>query len=221
MGQKINPKGFRLGVIFPQEKTSGASLNTWSSRWFADDKRYKEFLLEDVKIRRALTAKLRPAGIAQVEIERSINKMDITLHVSRPGVVIGRGGAGLEEVKKFIQGMVETKTASKMKLEIKVEPVKEPNLDAYLVAANIAEQLAKRLPHRRVVNSTIDKVMAARAKGVKILLSGRIAGADISRRETFKAGSMPLSTLREDIDFAAYPALTRSGYVGVKVWICR
>lgn len=221
MGQKINPRGFRLGVIFPQEKTSGASLNTWSSRWFADDKRYKDFLLEDVKIRRALTSRLRPAGISQVEIERSINKMDITLHVSRPGVVIGRGGAGLEEVKKFIQGMVETKSASKMKLEIKVEPVKEPNLDAYLVAANVAEQLVKRLPHRRVVNSAIDKVMAAHAKGVKILLSGRIAGADISRRETFKAGSMPLSTLREEIDFAAYAALTRSGYVGVKVWICK
>ncbi len=210
MGQKINPKGFRLGNLY-----------TWSSRWFADDKRYKDFLLEDVKIRKALTLRLRPAGVSQVEIERSINKIDITLHVSRPGVVIGRGGAGLEEVKKYIQGLLDSKSAAKMKLEIKVEPVKEPNLDAYLVAANVAEQLAKRLPHRRVVNSAVDKVMTAGAKGVKIMLSGRIAGADISRRETFKAGTMPLSTIREDIDFATYPSMTRSGYVGVKVWICK
>lgn len=210
MGRKINPKAARLGI-----------LHTWNSRWFAKDKKYKEFLLEDVKIRRALMKNLKPAGISQVEIERSINKIDITLHVSRPGVVIGRGGAGLEEVKKMVEGIVASGTPSKLKLEIKVEPIKEPNLDAYLVAATIADQLGKRLPHRRVISAAIGKVMTAGARGVKIALSGRIAGADISRRETFKAGTIPLSTLRENIDFAIFPSLTRSGYIGVKVWICK
>ncbi|MBI4999697.1 30S ribosomal protein S3 [Candidatus Gottesmanbacteria bacterium] len=209
MGQKIHPKGLRLGNLY-----------TWDSRWFVKGKKYKEFLLEDVKIRRVLMEKLRAAGISQVEIERSINKINITLHVSRPGVVIGRGGAGLEEIKKMVEKIVSL-PPSKTKIEIKVEPIKEPNLDAYLVAVNIADQLAKRLPHRRVVRSAMEKVMTAGAKGVKIVLSGRIAGADISRRETYKTGTIPLSTLRENIDFARLPSLTRSGYVGVKVWICK
>lgn len=210
MGQKVHPKGLRLGTLY-----------TWDSRWFAArGKKYKELLLEDVKIRRALMKNLKLAGISQVEIERSINKIDIILHVSRPGVVIGRGGAGLEEVKKMVERIVSP-APSKLKLEIKVEPIKEPNLDAYLVAVNIADQLAKRLPHRRVVRSAMERVMTAGAKGVKVVLSGRIAGADISRRETYKTGTIPLSTLRENIDFATYPSLTRSGYVGVKVWICK
>lgn len=209
MGQKVNPKAARLGILY-----------TWDSRWFVKGKKYKELLSEDIKIRKALMKKLGPAGISRVEIERSINKIDITLHVSRPGVVIGRGGVGLEEVKKFIEGIV-SRALSKIKVEIKVEPVKEPNLDAYLVATNIADQLAKRLPHRRVVRATIERVMTAGARGVKIVLSGRIAGADISRRETYKAGTIPLSTLRENIDFVAVPSLTRSGYIGVKVWICK
>jgi small subunit ribosomal protein S3 len=217
VGQKINPRGFRLGTLY-----------NWNSRWFAGKKQYKNLLLEDVKLRRALTLKLRPAGISLVEIERSINKMDVTLHVSRPGIVIGRGGSGMEEIKKYVAGLLTTgktakekETLSKLKLEVKVEPVKEPNLDAYLVAANIAEQLAKRLPQRRVANMAMEKVMMARAKGVKIILSGRIGGADISRRETYKTGSMPLSSIREDIDFEVYHSLTISGYVGVKVWICK
>lgn len=210
MGQKINPKAARLG-----------SLYTWNSRWFAKDRQYKEFLLEDVKIRKALMEKLKSAGISQIEIEKSINKINITLHVSRPGMVIGRGGAGLEQVKKVIEDVVASKTPSKVKIEIKVEPIKEPNLDAYLVAAMIADQLAKRLPQRRVVAMAMEKVMTAGAKGVKIVLSGRIGGADISRRETYKTGMMPLSTLREKIDFANFPSLTRSGYIGVKVWICK
>lgn len=210
MGQKINPKAARLGILY-----------TWDSRWFAGNTKYKDLLLEDVKIRKALMERLKPMGISRVEIWRSINKMDITLHVSRPGMVIGRGGSGLEEVKKFVEKIIASKTPSKLKLEIKVEPVKEPNLDAYLVAAMIADQLVKRLPQRRVVRMAMEKVMSAGAKGVKIVLSGRIGGAEICRQETYKTGTIPLSTLREEIDFARYPALTRSGYVGVKVWICK
>jgi len=220
MGQKIHPRGFRLGVVF-----------TWSSRWFADGKRYRELLFEDVTLRRELFKKLKPAGLSHVEIERSINKIRVTLHVSRPGVVIGRGGSGLEEIKKYIEkfllanqrlNMVKKGSETgRMKVEISVEPVKEPNLNAYLIATSIADQLVRRLPHKRVCNQTVERVMNAGAKGVRVKLAGRIAGAEIARREKFQSGTVPLSTIREEVDFAAVPALTKSGYIGVKVWICR
>lgn len=221
MGQKINPKGFRLGTLY-----------SWDSRWFSGDKRYRELLLADVKLRETLFAKLKPAGLAQVEIERSINKITVRLHVSRPGLVIGRGGTGLEELKKYIEAFLNKplkvfnpygpkRPEGKLKVEIAVEPVKEPNLNAYLVAVNVADQLAKRMPHKRVCNQAINRVMTAGAKGVKIALAGRIAGAEIARREKFQMGTIPLSTIREDVDFAEVPALTKSGYVGVKVWICK
>lgn len=213
MGQKVNPKAFRLGGLY-----------TWDSRWFLGKGQYKKFILEDLNLRKALTEKLRPAGISRIEIERSINKVDVILHVSRPGIVIGRAGSGLEEIKKFVEKIIfpkKDKLNAKLKLEIKVEPIKEPNLDAYLVAVNVADQLIKRLPPRRVCSQAINKTQAAGAKGVKIILSGRIGGAEISRRETYKEGTIPLSTLREDIDFARFAAKTRSGYVGVKVWICK
>jgi len=224
MGQKINPKGFRTGTVF-----------TWSSRWFADKKQYKELVFEDVKLREALIAKLKPAGLAQIVIERSINKIKVTLFVSRPGVVIGRGGSGLEELKKYIEKQLKTtqiptfpyeerKTAQdalRMKVELAVEPVKEPNLNANLVAQNISDQIVKRMPHKRICNQALERVMNAGAKGVKIVLSGRIGGAEISRKEKYSAGTVPLSTIREEVDYAIAPALTKSGYVGVKVWICR
>ncbi|HUD20413.1 MAG TPA: 30S ribosomal protein S3 [Patescibacteria group bacterium] len=224
MGQKINPKGFRIGTVF-----------TWGSRWFADKKQYKEFVYEDAKLREVLQARLKPAGLAQIIIERSINKMKVTLFVSRPGVVIGRGGSGLEELKKFIEKYMamnqnptnpyeekrSAKDAARVKVELAVEPVKEPNLNAYLVAQNISDQMMKRMPHKRICNQTVERVMSAGAKGVRIILSGRIGGAEIARREKYQAGTVPLSTIREEIDFAIFPALTKSGYVGIKVWICR
>lgn len=212
MGQKVNPISFRLPY-----------LKEWKSRWFsADKKQYQKNLLEDVKIRKFLLNKLRLAGIAQVQIERSINKMKIILLVSRPGVVIGRGGSGLELLKKELCRIIAMAQPEK-NLEIEAVEVKNPDLEAYLVAQRIAEQLEKRLPYRRVINRTIENVMASGAKGVKIVLSGRIAGAEISRREKFgdkgKTGNIPAQTLRADIDFASVPALTRSGFIGVKVWI--
>ncbi|MCX6724660.1 MAG: 30S ribosomal protein S3 [Candidatus Shapirobacteria bacterium] len=212
MGQKVNPISFRLPY-----------LKEWKSRWFsADKKQYQKNLLEDVKIRKFLLNKLRLAGIAQVQIERSINKMKIILFVSRPGVVIGRGGSGLELLKKELCRMV-TMAQPEKNLEIEAVEVKNPDLEAYLVAQRVAEQLEKRLPYRRVINRTIENVMASGAKGVKIVLSGRIAGAEISRREKFgdkgKTGNIPTQTLRADIDFASVPALTRSGFIGIKVWI--
>lgn len=205
MGNKIHPIGFRLGPVY-----------TWTSRWFAGKNRYADLLLEDVKLRRALMTKLRPAGIARVEIERSINRLNLILFVSRPGVVIGRGGTGLEDLKKFIE-----KDLKGQKIELKVEPVKEPNLDAYLVGVNVADQLIKRMPPKRILKQTAEKVMTAGAKGVRIRLGGRINGAEIARVEKIQTGVLPFSTIKENIDFAVVPAHTRSGYIGVKVWICR
>ncbi len=211
MGQKVNPKSFRIGNVF-----------TWDSRWFADKRRYKHLLLEDVLLRRELIKRLAKAGLAKIEIERSINRIDITIHVTRPGVVIGRAGSGLEDLKKFVNQFLRQKQQSRnLKVDLKVEPVKEPNLNATVIANNIAEQLAKRLPYKRVVNQAIERVMSAGAKGVRIMLSGRIAGAEISRREKYQKGTVPLSTIREEIDYAETPSLTKSGYIGVKVWIAK
>lgn len=216
MGQKINPRGFRIGPVF-----------NWSSRWYADSRTYSTLLLADVALRRQLGVKLKSAGLALVEIERSINKVKVTVHVSRPGVVIGRGGSGLEILKKFVEDLLGKRLkiapgkAQGVKVDIAVEPVKEPNLNATLVATNIADQLVRRMPHKRVCNQAVERAISAGAKGVRIRLSGRINGAEIARREKFQSGTIPLSTIREDIDFAIVPALTKSGYIGVKVWICR
>lgn len=206
MGQKINPIGFRLGILAP-----------WESRWFSSTKKYPELLKEDIKIRDILMKKLRPAGISKIEIERAVGKVKIIIHVTRPGVLIGKGGSGLLELKKFL--MKELKIKDENKLEISPMDVRAPDLQAYLVAQNISEQLVRRLPAARVMNQAVERVMQAGAKGVKVVLSGRIGGAEIARREWKALGSIPLHTLRANIDFAIYPALTKSGYVGVKVWI--
>lgn len=208
MGQKVNPFGFRL-----------KNSKQWKSRWFArDPKQYQKNILEDHKIRRYLMNKLALAGIVEARIARSINKMKITLVVSRPGVVIGRGGSGLELLKQELVKMVSLPEPEK-NLEIDVEEVKDPELSARLVATRVAQQLEKRMPYRRVANKAVERVMSAGAKGVKVALAGRVGGTEISRTETFKKGTIPLQTLRADIDYAQVPALTRFGYVGVKVWI--
>lgn len=209
MGQKIHPIGFRIGI----------GNNSWQSRWFASDKKYQEFVAQDVKIRELLLTKLRPAGIHSVEIERSINKLRILIYVSRPGVLIGRGGVGLEELKRFLQKELKVKDGNA--LEIVPREFKAADLSAYLVAQSVAEQLIRRMPAQRVMNQTVERVMRAGAKGVKILLAGRVGGAEIARKEKKILGTLPLQTLRANIDFASYPALTKSGFVGVKVWINR
>ena len=206
MGQKIHPVGFRMGIGTP-----------WKSRWFARGPKYQQYVSEDIKIREILMKKLKTAGIQSVEIERAVNKLKIIIYVSRPGVLIGRGGSGLTELKKFL--MKELKVKSENSLEIIPMEVKSADLAAFLVAQGVGEQLARRMPAQRVMNQAIDRVMRAGAKGVRIVISGRIGGAEIARREWKAAGSMPLHTLRADIDFSVYPALTKSGYVGVKVWI--
>lgn len=215
MGQKANSLGVRLPIT-----------KDWHSRWFAGGKKnYAKNLLEDFKIRKFLMEKLKLAGIVRVQIDRFINKMKITLYVSRPGIVIGRGGSGLELLKKELCQMV-TLTQPEKNLELEdIVQIENPDLEAFLVASRVAEQLEKRLPYRRVITKTIERTMNAGAKGIKVIISGRVAGAEISRREKFgdqgKTGTIPAQTLRADIDFAGVPAFTRSGYIGVKVWIYR
>ncbi len=209
MGQKINPTSFRLQI-----------QDTWKSRWFAEKKTYREFLVEDIMLREMLMKKLKPAGIARVDIERSLKSLRIILFVTRPGLVIGRGGGGLEEIKLLIIKSLQSKLRTILpKIDIRVEEIKNPDLSAFLVASRVAEQLERRMPQRRVVNKTMEKTMQSGAIGVKIMLSGRINGAEISRREKYSLGSIPLQTLRANIDFAKVPSYTRSGFIGVKVWI--
>jgi len=211
MGQKINPISFRL-------KTHSSSPE-WMSSWFAQKNRYKELLLEDYKIRQALQKRLSSAGIVSIRIERSAKKIKLILAVSRPGLVIGRGGKELESVKNEVQKLL-TKQSSKTNIDIQVEEFKNTDLSAKLIAEKISYQLAKRMPYRRVVLSAVEKSMAAGVKGIKVILSGRINGAEISRREKFHQGQVPLSTIKARVDYAEVPCLTRSGYIGVKVYLC-
>ena len=211
MGQKINPIGFRTGVFIP-----------WKSRWFVDNSTYKDLLLEDIKVRKSLMEKLKLAGIISVEIERLPKSMAITLTVSRPGVVIGRGGTGIEDVKKYILEIMKKtrKTMPKdLKINIKVNEVKNSEISAHLVAGRIVGELERRMPFRRVVARTMERVIASGAMGIKVVISGRIDGAEISRVEEEHMGSVPTQTLRENIDYAEMPALLKRGYVGIKVWI--
>jgi small subunit ribosomal protein S3 len=211
MGQKVNPIGIRIGTYLP-----------WKSRWFADHSTFKDFLIEDVKIRKGLTQKLKLAGITGVEIERLPKSMVVIITVSRPGVVIGRGGTGIEDVKKYILGImseVRGKAVKDLKIDIRINEVKNPDLSAYLVAERIVGEMERRIPHRRAVQKAMERVMASGALGVKVVVAGRINGAEISRTEKFHQGSVPTQTLRENLDYSQVPASLTRGYVGVKVWI--
>jgi len=184
--------------------------------------KYKDYLIEDIKIRRALMEKLKLAGIISVEIERLPKSLVIIMTVSRPGVVIGRGGTGLEDLKKQILEIIRKNRGEKvkdLKIDLQVNDIKNPEISAHLVATRIAGELERRMPHRRVITRTMDRVMQSGADGIKIVLSGRIGGAEISRVEKYHLGSVPTQTLRADIDYAQIPALLKKGYVGVKVYI--
>lgn len=213
MGQKVNPISFRTGKFLQ-----------WKSRWFADDSKYKDSLLEDIKIRESLMERLKIAGITQVEIERLPKSIVIIVTVSRPGVVIGRGGSGIEETKKHVLDVIKSVRGSipkDLKIDFQVNELKNPEISAQLVAIRIVSELERRMPHRRVIARAMDRVMQSGAKGVKVVLAGRIGGADISRVEKYRhpQGSVPTQTLRANIDYAQVPALLKRGYVGVKVYI--
>lgn len=212
MGQKVNPIGFRIG-----------SFLTWKSKWFAGKADYSDKVIEDYRLRKYLQTKLASAGVVSVEIERSLTVIKVILFVARPGVVIGKGGANLEDIKKQIERILNVAKVKKdkVKIDLRVEEVQNPELSAKLIAERISGQLIKRFPHRRAVNQAMERVMQAGAKGIKISLAGRIGGAEIGRTEKYFEGSIPTQTLRANIDYYHEPSLTRSGYVGIKVWIYR
>jgi len=204
MGHKVNPKVFRIGIT-----------QNWRSKWFAS-KDYAKFLEQDIRIRKYIMNKLKDAGIANVEIERSGSSIIVNIHTSKPGIVIGRGGTGAEELKKDLEKKIVKK---KTNLRLNIQEVSKIYLNAQLVCRNIIEQLEKRIPFRRTCKQAVDQVMKAGAKGVKIIVGGRLDGSEIARKETFTAGSLPLHTLRADIDYARGAAHTTYGAVGVKAWI--
>jgi len=205
MGQKVNPMSLRLQLS-----------KNWQSRWFASKEAYTRNLSQDLKIRRHIAKNVeRRAGIDRVEIERSRNQVTVTLFTARPGVVIGRGGAGIEELKTQLQKLIEGP------VRVVIEEVKKPELRAQLVADNVAGQLERRISFRRAIKSTADASMRAGAKGVKIVVAGRLNGAEMARTQKELLGSIPLHTLRADIDYGHSVARTSYGVLGVKVWINR
>ncbi len=204
MGNKTHPIGFRLGVI-----------KDWQARWFAARPgEYRAQVSEDMEIRSTVLSSSPDAGISKVEIERS-NEVVVTVHTARPGIVIGRGGQKVEELRK----MIESKSTKRVRLN--VQEIRQPELDAYLVARNVADQLERRIAFRRAVRQAITRTMQAGAQGVKIICGGRLGGAEIARREKAMEGRVPLHTLRADIDFAVTEAATDFGRIGVKAWIYR
>lgn len=206
MGKKINPKIFRL-------KTAGRE----TSRWYASKQDFPRYLEDDVHVRDYLKEKLRDASLSTIEIKRSTEKLDITIYTAKPGIVIGRGGAGIEEIKKDIKRKYFG--SQKIKVNINIQEVRKPDLDANVVMSNIITQIEKRIPFRRVMKRTVEQVRRAGAKGVKIMIAGRLNGVEIARTETLVEGSVPSQTLRADIDYTRGTAKTIYGALGVKVWI--
>ncbi len=204
MGRKVHPMGFRLGVI-----------RDWQSKWY-DDKHYADFILEDAKLRKAIQAKYSDAGISLVEIERQANKIAVTIHTSRPGIVIGRGGQRVEEMRQYLEGVMGGK-----KIQLDVREVRQPELDAYLVARSVAEQMERRVAYRRAMKQSLFRTIQAGAKGMRIICSGRLGGVEIARRQLMHQGRVPLQTLRADVDYGFSEAHTTLGRIGVKVWIYR
>lgn len=205
MGHKVHPVGFRLGVI-----------RDWQARWFATKPAaFRTLLLEDLSFRKAIWERYPDAGVAKVEIERGAHEVVVNIHTARPGIVIGRGGQRVEEIRK------ELETMSGKRVKINIQEIRQPELDAYLVARNIADQIERRLSYRRAIKQAVARSMQAGAKGIKVVASGRLGGAEIARVEKDHEGQVPLHTLRADIDFGIAEAHTTMGQVGVKVWLNR
>lgn len=202
MGQKVNPHGLRIGII-----------KDWDTKWYANDKNFSAYLVEDVKIRKFLKKKLYISGVSRIEIERAANKVKINLNTAKPGLVIGKGGQGIEELRKEVEKMTGKSVL------INITEIKSPELDAQLVAENIASQLEKRISFRRAMKQAMSRTMKLGAKGIKTSCAGRLGGAEIARTEHYHEGTIPLQTLRADIDYGFAEADTTYGKIGVKVWI--
>jgi small subunit ribosomal protein S3 len=201
VGQKVNPHGLRIGII-----------KTWDAKWYAD-KEYATNLHEDIKMRKLIKKKLYAAGVSRIEIERSLNRVKVTIHTAKPGMVIGRGGSGIEDLKQTLKKLTG-KT-----IDVNVAEIKQAELDSTLVAENIAAQLEKRIAFRRAMKQSVMRTMRMGAKGIKVMVGGRLGGAEIARTESYREGSIPLHTLRADIDYGTAEAHTTFGVIGVKVWI--
>jgi small subunit ribosomal protein S3 len=203
VGQKVNPNGFRIGIIKP-----------WQARWYAD-KGYTQLVQEDREIRTLILTRHQNAGVARVDIDRSANNVTVSIHTARPGIIIGKSGQNVEQLRQILEG----RTGKKVKVNI-IE-VRQPDTNATLVARSIADQLEKRVSFRRAMKQAVQRAMERGAKGVKVTVAGRLGGAEMSRRETERRGRVPSQTLRADIDFGTAEAITTYGVIGVKVWIYR
>ena len=203
LGRKVHPYGFRIGII-----------RDWKAKWYAEGQKYAELLHEDFAIRQLIRSEMERAGISSIEIERFPKQVSITIWTAKPGIVIGRKGSSINALKRKLEELTEGK-----RVRIEVQEVEKPDLDAYLVAENIARQLEKRISFRRAMKQAIGRAMRAGAKGAMVTCSGRLAGAEMARRQTFREGRVPRHTLRADIDYAQGEALTTFGRIGVKVWI--
>lgn len=201
MGRKVHPVGFRIGVI-----------RDWQGKWYAD-KTYTAFLQEDIKLRKAIFEKYAEAAISRVEIDRQANEVAVTIHTARPGIVIGRGGQRVDEMRQFLEKLIGKK------VRLNIQEIRQPELDATLVSRSIAEQLERRIAYRRAMKQAIFRTMQAGARGIRILCSGRLAGAEIARRQLMHQGRVPLHTIRADVDYGFSEAHTVMGRLGVKVWI--
>jgi len=201
LGRKVHPIGFRIGVV-----------HDWQARWYSD-KQYQEFLREDLKLRKAIKSSYNEADVSRVEIDRRANDLTITIYTARPGIVIGRGGQRVNEVRAHLQNLAGKK------IQLNIQEVSQPELDAYLVARVVAEQIERRVAYRRALRQAIFRTMQAGAKGVRISCAGRLGGAEIARREVSHQGRVPLHTLRANIDYGFTEAHTTLGRIGIKVWI--
>lgn len=202
MGQKVNPIGLRIGII-----------RDWESKWFERKRNFANLLIEDVQIRKFIKQSFPPGSVSRIEIERSANRVRVTIHTAKPGIVIGRGGKGVDDLR----ARLEHKTGKQV--SINIQEIRRPDLDAQLVAENIAVQIEKRIAFKRAMRQAILRAMKAGAKGIKVTVAGRLAGREMASRETYKEGKIPLHTLRADIDYGFCEAATTYGNIGVKVWI--
>lgn len=202
MGQKVDPRGIRIGII-----------KSWNSRWYAEKTKYTTLIHQDIAIEKLIRSQLKDAGISTIEIHRTMNQVTISIHTSKPGMIIGQQGSTVESLRDMLQKKFSEK------FDINIQEIKKPALDAYLLAETVAKQIEKRISYRRASKMAVEKAMETGAYGVKIFIAGRLNGVEIARDEFFSAGKIPLQTFRADIDYACYPAQTTYGTIGVKVWI--
>jgi len=201
LGRKVHPLGFRLGII-----------RDWQGKWYSD-KNFNQLLQDDLKLRNTIITKYAEAAIAKVDVDRQANEVAVTIHTARPGIVIGRGGQRVDEMRQYLEKLIGKK------IRLNIQEIRQPELDAYLVSRSIAEQLERRIAYRRAMKQSMFRTMQAGAKGIRILCSGRLAGAEIARRQLMHQGRVPLHTIRADIDYGFTEARTTMGRLGIKVWI--